>query len=240
MFRPSDRRRLLRGITRLTSYRSLVSMTRVFVEPLGALRRYVDSSHGTYPWRTHLRTPAGRIGVELPHSHDVRTVNEVFCRRDYGSGTPEVVVDIGANIGLASLYFLSRNPDARVYACEPVATNLERLRANVAPFEDRVVIEERAVSPEGGRAEFLVEEVGRYSGLAAYYEHDLERRSVEVDTVSIADLLDRILSVEQRIDLLKIDTEGSEPALVAAVRPDQWERIAEVRYEQDGEVRTRV
>ena len=234
--RPTDRRRLRRGLTRAQSYRSLVAMARVSTEPVSALRRYVDSGHGEYPWTTTLRTPVGRVSVTLPHSHDVRTVNEVFCRHDYGSGVPRVVVDVGANIGVASLYFLSRDPQVRVHAYEPVPANLTALRTNLAPFADRVVVDERAVSPAGGPAEFLIEDVGRYSGLAEFYEHDLERRSVVMETVALADLLDAVFEAEGRIDLLKIDTEGSEAALVAAIRPDQWARIGEVRYELAGHV----
>lgn len=47
----------------------------------------------------------------------------------------------------------------------------------------------------------------------------------------MADVIDDVLAREGRIDLLKIDTEGSEPALVASLRPDQWERIGSVVYE---------
>ena len=150
--RPSDRARLRRGVVQWRSYLALAAMARVFTEPVEAARRYLDTGYGAYPWRTRLRTPAGLVEVTVPHGHDVRTVNEVFCRHDYGTGAHRVVVDVGANIGVASLYFLTRRPDAVVYAFEPVPANLETLERNLAPFRDRVRLDRRAVSPAGGRA----------------------------------------------------------------------------------------
>jgi hypothetical protein len=84
-----------------------------FYNPLSALARYV-TNRGTYPWRPKLRTPMGTIEVTLVDRHDLLTVNEIFCRWDYGSQARRVVVDIGANVGLATLFFLTRSTDAQV------------------------------------------------------------------------------------------------------------------------------
>lgn len=236
--KPSDRRRLRHGVVRWRSYAALTAMAWVFVHPVEAARRYLDTGYGEYPWRTGLRTPTGRVPVLLPDPHDLRTVNEVFCRHDYGTTHPRVVVDVGANIGVAALYFLTRREDSVVHAFEPVATNLEALEQNLAPFGDRVRLDRRAVSPHGGPARFFVERVGRYSGLAEYYTHDLEHDEVVVDTVRFTEVLDDVLRVEGCIDLLKVDTEGSESALLDTVRPDQWSRIGAVRWEHGEQVET--
>ncbi len=224
---------------RWRSYLALAAMARVFTEPVEAARRYLDTGYGAYPWHTRLRTPTGLVDVTIPDGHDVRTVNEVFCRHDYGTGSPRVVVDVGANIGVSALYFLTRRADSVVHAFEPVPANLATLERNLAPFRDRVRVDRRAVSPSGGPARFFVERVGRYSGLADYYEHDLEHEEVVVDTVALAAALDGVLAAEGRIDLLKVDTEGSEEALVGSVRPDQWQRIGDVRWEHGDHVETR-
>ena len=234
--KPSDRHRIRRGLASWRSYLALAAMARVFVSPVEALRRYVDTGYGSYPWDARLRTPEGKVVLRLPDGHDVRTVNEIFCRHDYGRTAPRVVVDIGANIGVSAVYFLTRRPDSVVYAYEPVASNLAWLRVNTAPFGDRLRLDTRAVSPGGGPQRFFVEGVGRYSGLADYYAHELEHEEVVVDSVAIAEALDAVLEAEGRIDLLKIDTEGSEEALVRAVRADQWDRIGSVRYELDDHV----
>lgn len=235
--RPTDVARLRRGVWRPEQYRSLVRMARVSRQPVQTLRRYVDADVGPYPWTTTLRTTTGPISLLLPHPHDVRTVNEVFFRHDYGTAAPRVVVDVGANIGVSAAYFLSRRPDAVVRCFEPVAANLTTLRTNLAQFGDRAVISESALAPEAGEAVFRVEGVGRYSGLADYYEHDLETESLTVTCEAIADALAAVIAEEGAIDLLKVDTEGSEEALLAAVPDALLARIGSVVYELHGYVR---
>ncbi|MEI2779518.1 MAG: FkbM family methyltransferase [Tetrasphaera sp.] len=230
-----DQRRRLSAAFRPRNYVALARMLRTFADPADALRRYV-TSRGEFPWTARLRTPLGPIALTIPHPHDVRTLNEVFCRQDYGSERPRVVVDIGGNIGLTAVYFLTRRPDSRVYVFEPVPNNLNTLRANVSAFADRCVVSEQAVGVTGGVAEFLVEPVGRYGGLREYTRGDYDFTVISVPCLTIADALRQVLHTEGSIDLVKIDTEGSEEALVAAIPDDVWPRIGEVAYERAGGV----
>jgi FkbM family methyltransferase len=175
----ADRRRRLTAPFRLRNYRAVVGSLRAYENPVDGLSRYVRGT-GEYPWTTTLRTPIGPVELLVPHPHDVRTVNEVFCRHDYGGGTPRVVVDVGANIGVSALYFLTRRPDAVVHAWEPLASNLGTLRRNLAPFAGRAHLHERALAPEAGPATFLAEPVGRYSGLAEWSATADDRTRIEV------------------------------------------------------------
>jgi len=47
-------------------------------------------------------------------------------------------------------------------------------------------------------------------------------------------MLDEVLELENQIDVLKVDTEGSEEELIGAIRPDQLDRIHTIYYETDG------
>lgn len=236
--KPTDIARLRRGLARPSTIVNVARILRVATDPVQMIRRYVYSD-GTYPWRVGVRTPTGTLALTLGHPHDVRTVNEIFCRADYGHDAPKVVVDIGANIGVASAYFASRHPDAVVHAWEPVPHNLELARANLAVFGDRVHLHERAVAPHAGTATFSVEPVGRYSGLTEFYEHaGLKTQEVSVECDGIADALAQVIAAHGRIDLLKIDTEGSERALVEAVPDDLLKVIGRIGYEDAGTVRT--
>ena len=50
---------------------------------------------GDYPYRCPVRTPAGIVAPTLHSSHDMFTVNEVFCREDYAAGPAlRTVVDM--------------------------------------------------------------------------------------------------------------------------------------------------
>ncbi len=233
----TDRRRWLSAPLRPRNYRALLGSLRTYASPVDGLRRYVLGS-GAYPWAARLRTPIGPVVLTVPHPHDVRTVNEVFCRHDYGAGSPRVVVDVGANIGVSAAYFLSRRPDSVVHCWEPVAQNLEVLRRNTAAFGDRCRIHEAALAPAAGTADFLVEPVGRYSGLADHLSAGPAHHTVQVPCDAVADALRAVVAEHGRIDLVKIDTEGSEEAIVAAIPADLRECIGVVVHERPGGVVT--
>ena len=83
-----------------------------------------------------------RKGVSFPiylrlNSSDVPTYEDLFAKGDYGFSvqkSPTTIVDAGANIGLASVIFANRWPDATIIAIEPEAGNFDLLKKNVAPY----------------------------------------------------------------------------------------------------------
>jgi FkbM family methyltransferase len=157
------------------------------------------------------------------------TVHEVFCREDYPApGDPGggAVVDVGSNIGISALWFLTRSPTVIVSCFEPVPENVARLTDNLAPFAGRWSVEEVAVDAAGGEVEFGVEATGRYGGIDV-----ATGRTMNVRCRPIAEVLDEALAEAGRIDVLKIDTEGAELRTVAAIRRDQLARIGRVAYE---------
>ncbi len=157
--------------------------------------------------------------------HDLLSLNEIFCRLDYGNDAPQVVVDVGANVGLASLFWLTRRPDSRVFAYEPNPRNVERLRESLQAFADRVEVVEAAVATFAGTAEFVADDTGRYGRLR---DGSLEGFVFEVRTVALEDELERICAVVGKpVDLIKLDTEGTERTLLNSLSaphpPVVWE-----------------
>jgi FkbM family methyltransferase len=139
-------------------------------------------------------------------------------------------VDIGSNIGISALFFLTRNDHSRCHLYEPVPENVKRLRDNLAGFEDRYDLHEAAVADRAGRVEFGVEPTGRYGGIGINYE-----RSIEVDCLEINRVLEDVLEREGEIDLLKLDIEGMELLTVRAIRPELLRRIGIVYFECEAE-----
>ena len=204
-----------------------------YPDPLDSARRYLTAK-GEYPHQCRLRTPIGTVSPTLYSSHDMSTVNEVFCRSDYRSARDlRVAVDIGSNIGLSALYFLTRNRSSRVYLFEPDPKNVERLRSNLRGYETRLQIEEVAVGISDGEESFAVETTGRYGTLVSP-EIEAEQRQGAVIAVRVRRIdaiLEEILQREDRIDVLKIDTEGTERELVEAIPRHLLERISTIYYE---------
>jgi FkbM family methyltransferase len=133
---------------------------------------------------------------ELPHERGT----EKLLRRVLKEGS--TFVDVGANIG----YFTgiaSRlvGPTGTVLAFEPMPAALRLLQMNTAS-QSNVTIFPMALSDKKGTATFYVRKKGDMSSLS----HDPGATPIPV-TVGT---LDESLANQARIDLIKIDVEGSE------------------------------
>lgn len=136
-----------------------------------------------------------------------------------------VVFDVGANIGHFTLLAAKRvGLSGRVHAFEASAAEYRKLSANIAVNRlSNVVANPTAVCERSGTATFHICSVGRglYNSLGTPIQ--TTATSVEVPCVS----LDAYLDAAQvtRVDVLKIDVEGAEPAVLRGAasllsRPD--------------------
>lgn len=217
---------VLRQMAEPENYRSALRIRSTAVHPLDFARRYFLGA-GDYPAPCPVRTPAGIVAPTVYSHHDVFTVNEVFCRLDYRLPEGAVnVVDIGSNIGISALYFLTRSPRVRCHLFEPDPRNVERLRGNLTGYEDRYVLREAAVADFSGRVSFGRETSGRYGGVGVSTAEE-----IEVECLHINDVLRGALRDAERIDLLKIDTEGLENRTVAAIDRELLVRIGVMVFE---------
>jgi FkbM family methyltransferase len=217
---------IAREAVRGSNWRALARMPRRYPDLLESARRYFGAG-GAYPWDCRIRTPLGVVAPRLHGPHDMFTVNEVFCREDYHAGPHDrIVVDIGSNIGISALYFLTRSRDVRCHLFEPVPRNVERLRFNLGAYEDRYTLEPAAVADRSGTVTFGVEPTGRYGGIGVATADAIEVRCLEINEV-----LERVLDEAPGIDVLKLDTEGAEAATVRAIRPDLLARVRRIYLE---------
>jgi FkbM family methyltransferase len=211
---------VVREILRARNYVALWRMRRVYPRFRENAGRYF-LGRGAYPYDCQVRTPQGIVTPTLFSGDDMWTVNEVFCRRDYGDDRrTRSVVDIGSNIGISALFFLTRNAGCRAWLHEPVPRNIERLRANLAGYEDRYELKQVAVAERTGRAQFGVERSGRYGGLGVS-----TGSTIEVECRGVNDLLEEVLDAVPVVDVLKIDTEGSELDILRAIHPELLDRV---------------
>jgi len=123
---------------------------------------------------------------------------------------PEVVYDIGANIGIASLFYATRFPKARFYGFEPVPANVDVCRLNFRNLP-RAEVFPWAVGAQSGTAffEFAAQDLrgGRLQG-QGQGKQGAPKQRIEVPVVSIADLAGRKKLPPP--DFVKIDVEGAE------------------------------
>lgn len=118
-----------------------------------------------------------------------------------------VCIDIGANIGVKSLFLSRHCPAGRVIAIEAAPTVADCLAMNIAANEaTNVTIEQIAIGGCAGKGKFVQ---------ASAYGH-LGDRGIDVEVTTLPALIDR-LNLD-RVDFVKIDVEGFElPILQSAL-----------------------
>ena len=219
-------KQVLKAIIEKQNYTVLINMRKYYPDFLKNAFRYITAS-GTYPYDISIKTPTGIIKPRLYSHHDLLTVNEIFCRLDYpADGNIKVVVDIGSNIGISALYFLTRNNKSKCYLYEPDKRNIEKLKLNLSDFSGRYILYDKAVSFESGQLEFGIEPTGRYGGLGIN-----TKEKIIVDCLEINDIIGSVLDKEDYIDILKIDTEGVEIKTVEAIERSLLKRIKKIYLE---------
>ena len=106
-------------------------------------------------------------GSDLRNFASLRTFFSISCRGDYATPTDSVFsfLDAGANIGIASVYFLTRNRANRAICFEPDRANQELLKQNLADFADLSEIRVYALATSAGTVSLFRSEDGMYSSL---------------------------------------------------------------------------
>lgn len=84
--------------------------------------------------------------------HDIFE-KEIYCRHGVSLDGVETVFDVGANIGMFTLFVGTRCPQAQVYAFEPAPPLFEILRENVGRFGVRAELFHCGVAAAAGTAE---------------------------------------------------------------------------------------
>ena len=166
------------------------------------------------------RDLAGPITIRTGSS-DLAIFDEVVMGGGYAfplSAPPAVILDIGANIGLATLWFKQRYPSARIIAVEPDAENFSLLQLNTKGLVG-VELVRAAIAPADGRIGFQREGLNP----SAYHIRSLETGEEGVPAISMTTLLERFDL--QKVDVLKLDIEGAEKELFEAADLSWMDRV---------------
>ena len=169
------------------------------------LRRHLRATKGSLH---RVRVPGFRHPIFLrAGTSDVLVFIQIFVERELEFDiheAPASIVDAGANIGLASLYFTHRFPAAKIVALEVDQANFELLTKNTSCYPNITRIRKALwsgqaqlgiLNPKDEPWAFRVGEVAAGDGTS-------------ISALGVGDLVGEFES--QRIDLLKIDIEGAE------------------------------
>ncbi len=141
---------------------------------------------------------------------DNETFEEIFLTNLYNLHLPiepKTIVDAGANVGLASLFFRMKYPDAAIVAIEIEDRNVEAVKKNTEGFNN-FDLKHNALFNR--KAFFTIEDP--YNATNSFQIKEVSSEEL-ADIVSIT--LDEVLQTKawDTIDILKIDIEGAEKQL---------------------------
>jgi FkbM family methyltransferase len=142
---------------------------------------------------------------------------EYSLARYRGPQRPRVVLDIGANVGLFTLYMKIADPDAVVHCFEPAPSTLELLQRNVGHLPS-VQIHPYALGKTTGEATLHLHQLNTGQHSLQRIERDSQYcGEVIVHCRAAAEEIDELAL--NAIDVLKIDTEGCETDIFESLGP---------------------
>jgi len=155
-------------------------------------------------------------------------LQKVFLQHEYAvpfSIVPRTIVDAGANIGAAALYFAKAYPGAHIIAIEPENSNFALLQRNCAGVSNITLVraalwhetaELQLVDPQAEKDSFsyLPTRVGE---------------NADIRAVCVNDILEEFNF--NHIDILKIDIEGAEREIFRFGNRDWLDKVGVIAIE---------
>jgi len=170
------------------------------------------------------------------------TIAVVFIKKDYGNdiGDNSVIIDIGANIGVFSL-FASQSKNTTIYAYEPMPENYDLLKENIRlnKLEKNILPFNLAIGARAEKRKFYLGSCPSHSFSpisespfnALYGDHTQEEKQkfIETNCIPLKDVFDK--NNIERCDLLKTDCEGAEFEILYNLPDEYFKRIKKIRLE---------
>ncbi len=172
------------------------------------------------PWlrdrwrRVRLREAGQDVSWTVGPASDFDVLNEVLALGEYddlGLPSPGTIFDLGSHIGVSILRLRASYPKSRIYGFEPDPATFLRLAENVAQLADVTVLP-WAIGECDGRIAFFPR---RQSWLSSFSSNG-SGESVSVESVTLDRALERLGVTD--LDLIKIDVEGAEAAILRGFR----------------------
>ncbi len=169
--------------------------------------------------RYQLKLNNGLVFEVRPGTTDKGIVVEIFLLEDYKQAlgiikSADLVIDIGAQIGVFSLYAYNANPKAKILSFEPYSANFEMLKKNL------ILNKASNIKPNQFAITSETKEVKLYLSDCNTGMHSLHRQTGKFEVVQglgINELFKRFNI--SHCDLMKLDCEGAEAEIIADIEP---------------------
>lgn len=146
---------------------------------------------------------------------DIPAFNQVFMDLEYYIKTkfqPQAIIDAGANIGLAAVYFANRYPDTKIISIEPEKSNFDILVKNTSAYQNIDTLHRAISNIPDKYVEIVDNGYGEWGFVTKMREnHQNDDTNSLVKTITIGDIVKEYGF--KNIDIAKIDIEGAEKEL---------------------------
>lgn len=145
----------------------------------------------------------------------ISSFEEIFNENIYKFNSKShqpLIIDCGANIGLATIYFKRSYPNARIIAFEPDSNIFNVLKENTINqgYKEDVQVRNEALSNCEGYINFYLE--GGHSGMIV--KDEISGKTARIKSTRLKDVLNQYES----ITFLKLDVEGYEKYIIPDIK----------------------
>jgi len=192
---------------------------------------YLGLSRPQYPLVLQLRRGEQ---IQLEELTDLKAFWQIFLRKVYRvRATDAVILDLGANVGMFTLYATRNAPKAKVFSVEPFPSTFRRLVAAVRDhhLDSRVTCLNYAATGNSGVRLMPNEQVPSQRRALA------SAASVTSGTQVMGKTIESMLEENRlpHVDLLKLDIEGSEYEVLLSTPQPVLSRIDRIALEYHGD-----
>jgi len=155
-------------------------------------------------------------------------LNEIFVENDYHFETSKksIVIDIGANVGVASTYFSTLDFVKKIYAFEPVLATYQQAKQNLElnNLSQKVTIQNFGLGDTNKKTKFLFDPNSKGSaGLSSVksdrYIGNTNAIEIEVEIKNSYEVLQSIIEMYPNYQIvIKMDCEGAENEILPAIQ----------------------
>lgn len=144
---------------------------------------------------------------------DRSVIKEVWIKNIYNKygikvNEGDTIIDIGAHIGVFSIYAAELNKTGKIYAFEPFIDNFRILENHkIINNKENLFIYNKGISDREGIQTLYLSPDNNTGGHSLHLKNHSDKK-IEIETMTLSDFCDR--EKINKIDFLKMDCEGAE------------------------------
>ena len=164
------------------------------------------------------------------HSTDLMTLTNVWIVKEYVNekiniSDDDTIIDIGGHIGLFSLFMSQYCKKGKIFSYEPVSQNFNLLRSNISLNQSKNIMPFNfAVSDKSSKIKiFLNDDQSGHSIISN------EGPSEIIDSIQLKEIFEQ--NKIHVCNLLKLDCEGAEYAIIESLPEEYFKKIKKIMIE---------